>query len=145
MGKKKGFFQEFKEFISRGNVMNLAVGVIIGGAFQAIVTSLIDDIINPVLGFVLGGLDFSSYAIALGSGAEPPMIKYGSFISAIINFLIMALVIFMLVKTVNKLVEKSAPKKEEEPAAPTTKKCPYCKSEIPLEATKCAFCTSDVE
>ena len=144
MSKKKGFFQEFKEFVSRGNVMNLAVGVIIGGAFQAIVTSLIDDIINPILGFVLGGLDFSAYAIALGSGAEPPMIKYGSFISAIINFLIMALVIFSLVKIMNKVAEKAIPKKEEEPAEPTTKKCPYCKSEIPIDATKCAHCTSEV-
>lgn len=144
MSKKKGFFQEFKEFVSRGNVMDLAVGVIIGGAFQAIVSSLIDDMINPILGFILGGIDFSSYVVTLGSGENAPLIKYGSFISAIINFLIMAFVIFCLVKAMNALAEKAMPKKEEEPAVPTTKICPYCKSEIPIDATKCAHCTSQV-
>ena len=144
MSKKKGFLQEFKEFVSRGNVMDLAVGVIIGGAFQAIVTSLIDDLINPILGFILGGLDFSAYMITLGGGADAPTLKYGSFISAVLNFLIMAFVIFCLVKAMNKLAERTMPKKEEEPAAPVTKTCPYCKSEIPIDATKCAHCTSEV-
>ncbi len=140
MGEKsKGFIGEFKEFIARGNVMDIAVGVIIGGAFQAIVNSLIEDIFNPFLGLLLGGLDFSKYVATIG-GVD---VKYGSFISAIINFLIMAFVIFCIVKAMNKAASINAKPVEE--AAPTTKVCPYCKSEIPIDATKCAHCTSDVE
>lgn len=140
--KGKGFFAEFKKFIMRGNVMDMAVGVIVGGAFTAIVTSLNQDILTPLLG-VFGGTDFSHLCVALGSGEEAPMLMYGNFITAIINFLITALVIFMLVKLINTLNERIS-KKEEAPAAPTTKKCPYCMSEIDLKATRCPHCTSEL-
>ena len=137
----KKFVDEFKKFIARGNVMDMAVGVIIGGAFKAIVDSLVNDIINPILG-VFGGLNFSEYAIPLKGEAT---LNYGNFITAIINFLVMALVIFVIMKVVNGMAEKMAPKKEEAPAAPTTKKCPFCKSEIAIEATRCPHCTSVIE
>ena len=135
----KAFMKEFKEFISKGNVMDLAVGVIIGGAFQAIVGSLVNDIIMPLLGIITGGLDFSHLAITVGEA----QILYGSFISAIINFLLMALVLFLVIKALNKA--KSLTAKPEEPKAPTTKKCPYCQSEIPLAATRCPHCTSELK
>lgn len=137
----KNFIEEFKKFIARGNVMDMAVGVIIGGAFKGIVDSLVNDIINPVLG-VFGGLNFSEYAIPLKGEAT---LNYGNFITSIINFLVMAIVIFTMMKVVNGMAAKMAPKKEEAPKAPTTKKCPYCKSEIAIDATKCPHCTSDVE
>lgn len=140
-----GFIKEFKEFVMRGNVMDMAVGVIIGGAFTAIVTSLNADILTPVLG-IFGGTDFSALSVTLGSGEAAPVLAYGNFITAIINFLITALVIFCLVKFINKVSNMT--KKEEEapaPAAPTTKICPYCKSEIAIEATRCAHCTSVLE
>ena len=141
MKKTKGFFGEFKEFIMRGNVLDLAVGVIIGGAFQAIVSSLVDDILMPLIGIVLGKVDFSALMVKVGDAS----ISYGKFITAVINFLIMAFVIFLIVKGINGLAEKLA-KKEEEPApAPTTKVCPFCKSEIAIDAVKCPHCTSDVE
>ena len=111
----KAFMKEFKEVISKGNVMDLAVGVIIGGAFQAIVGSLVNDIIMPLLGIITGGLDFSHLAITVGEA----QILYGSFISAIINFLLMALVLFLVIKALNKA--KSLTAKPEEPKAPTTK------------------------
>ena len=133
----KKFFGEFKEFIMRGNVMDLAVGVIIGGAFSAIVTSLTDDIISPILG-IFGGMDFSDL-VAKVNGAE---IRYGAFITAIINFLIMAFIIFLMVKGINKVMSLGKKKVEEEP---TTKVCPYCCSEIDIKATKRPHCTSDVE
>jgi large conductance mechanosensitive channel len=141
MAKGKGIISEFKTFIMRGNVLDLAVGVIIGGAFQAIVSSLVDDVIMPVISLVTGGKDFSEWKIALGESAT---LNYGNFISAIINFLIMAVVIFLIVKGINKVSAKFS-KDEEAPAEPTTKVCPYCKSEIAIEATKCPHCTSDVE
>ena len=131
----KKFFGEFKEFIMRGNVMNLAVAVIIGGAFQAIVSSLCDDLISPLLG-LFGGMNFDNLkAEVLGV-----TFSYGKFITAIINFIIMALIIFLLVKLVNKAM--SIGKKKEEEAEPTTKECPFCKSEIAIEATRCPHCTS---
>ena len=135
----KAFMKEFKEFISKGNVMDLAVGVIIGGAFQAIVGSLVNDIIMPLLGIITGGLDFSHLAITVGEA----QILYGSFISAIINFLLMALVLFLVIKALNKA--KSLTAKPEEPKAPTTKKCSYCQSDIPLAATRCPHCTSELK
>ncbi len=138
--KKKGVISEFKDFIMRGNVMDLAVGVIVGGAFTAIVTSLNEDILTPVLG-IFGGTDFSSLTVKLGSSESAPVLAYGNFITAIINFLITALVIFLLIKGLNTLSAKF--KKEEEEAAPTTKVCPFCKSEIAIDATKCPHCTSD--
>ena len=137
----KKFMEEFKAFISRGNVMDMAVGIIIGGAFTTIVQSLVNDIINPVLG-VFGGLNFSEYSIKLAGDAT---LNYGNFITAIINFLIMAFIIFMMMKVMNRMSEKMAPKKEEAPAAPTTKICPFCKSEIAIEATRCAHGTSVLE
>ena len=143
---KKGIVQEFKEFISRGNVMNLAVGVIIGGAFQAIVNSLVNDIVMPVISFITGGIDFSAWKIVLTEGENGTAIAYGNFITAIINFLLMAVVIFVFVKFMNGLAE--AAKKPEEPAAPaepTTKKCPFCKTEIAIDATRCPHCTSQLE
>lgn len=142
MEKKKGFVQEFKEFVLRGNVMDLAVGIIIGGAFTAIVTSLNNDIISPILG-IFGGVDFSELKVTLGSGANAPALMYGNFITAIINFLIIALVIFCLIKGVNKIMAVGK-KDEEEAIQVTTKVCPFCKSEIPVGATKCPNCTSEL-
>ena len=139
--KEKGFFAEFKKFIMRGNVIDLAVGVIIGGAFQAIVSSLVDDIVTTLLGIILGKVDFSSLAVKIGEAT----INYGKFITAIINFFIMALVIFAIIKVINDVSERLRKKPEEEEPAPTTKVCPYCKSEIDIEAVKCPHCTSDVE
>lgn len=141
--KGKGLLAEFKKFIMRGNVMDMAVGVIVGGAFTAIVTSLNQDILTPLLG-IFGGTDFSHLTVALGSGEEAPMLMYGNFITAIINFLITAFVIFILVKAINGINDRLSKKEEEKPAAPTTKKCPYCYSEIDIKATRCAHCTSEL-
>ena len=147
MGKGKGLMEEFKKFIMRGNVMDMAVGVIVGGAFTAIVTSLNKDILTPILG-IFGGIDFSHLSITLGEGETAPVLAYGNFITAVLNFLITAFVIFLLVKTINvindRLTKKEEPKAEE-PAAPTTKICPYCKSEIAIDATRCPHCTSMLE
>lgn len=138
----KAFIKEFKEFISRGNVMDMAVGVIIGGAFTAIVTSLVNDILMPVLSLITGGLDFTSLCIVLGEGERAATLNYGAFIAAVINFLLIAFVIFLLVKTINKFSRK---KKAEEPAPATTKICPFCKEEISIDATRCPHCTSGLE
>ena len=146
----KGFIKEFKEFALKGNMMDLAVGMIIG----AVITSLVDNIINPIIGIFAGHIDFSQLYVALDGNhyaslaaaekAGAAVIKYGSFISALINFLIMALVIFLLMKGMNKMRDSMAKKEETEEAAPTTKICPYCKSEIPVDAVKCPHCTSDL-
>ena len=137
----KKFFDEFKAFISRGNVMDMAVGVIIGASFKAIVDSLVADIINPVLG-LFGGMNFSEYKLKLLGDAT---LNYGNFITAIINFVIMAFVIFCIVKFMNGVSAKFTKKKDEEaPAAPTTKVCTFCKSEIAIEATRCPHCTSEL-
>lgn len=133
----KNFLSEFKTFIMRGNVLDLAVGVIIGAAFQAIVTSLTSDIISPVLG-LFGGMNFDEFKLQI-NGTE---IYYGKFVTAVINFLIMAFIIFLLVKLVNKIM--SIGRKQEEAEEPTTKKCPYCLSEIDVDAIKCPHCTSDI-
>lgn len=138
----KGFVEEFKKFIMRGNVMDMAVGVIVGGAFTSIVTSLNQDILTPILG-IFGGTDFSHLTLTLGSGENAPVLNYGNFITAVINFLITALVIFVLIKSINAIGDRFKKKEEEaEPVAPTTKTCPYCKSEIAIDATRCAHCTS---
>lgn len=142
---KKGFFNEFREFISRGNVMDMAVGVIIGGAFSGIVTSLTEDIISPVLG-LFGGMNFDQLSVNILGEVT---LNYGKFITAVVNFLIMALIIFCMVKAMNMMEAEAAKlahlaEKEEAPAAPTTKKCPYCLSEIPIGATRCAHCTSEL-
>lgn len=137
----KALMKEFKEFISRGNVMDMAVGVIIGGAFTAIVNSLVNDMLMPLLSLLTGGFDFSALSIALGEGEEAATVNYGSFISAVINFLLIALVIFLMIKAINKVSRK---KKEDVPA-PTTKECPFCKETIALDATRCPHCTSVIE
>lgn len=143
--------EEFKKFALKGNMIDLAVGVIIGGAFNSIVSSLVNDIIMPVLSLFTGKLDFANWFIALDGNtymtlaeaqeAGAATLNYGNFISGIINFVIMAFVVFMLVKGINKMKKEEAPA----PAAPTTKKCPFCKSEIALDATKCPHCTSNLE
>ncbi|MBQ6635462.1 MAG: large conductance mechanosensitive channel protein MscL [Lachnospiraceae bacterium] len=132
----KSFIDEFKEFISRGNVMDMAVGIMIGGAFTAIVTSLVEDIISPILG-IFGGLNFDQLSINLMGEAT---LHYGKFITAVINFLIMALILFSIIKALNAAASK-VKKPEEE--APTTKMCPYCMSEdVAIGATKCPHCAS---
>ena len=155
-------FKEFKEFIMRGNMLDMAVAVIIGGAFGAIINSLVNNILMPLIGLALGGsADFSNAFIVLKDapavdGKVPPVpetlaeaqeagftcLGYGAFISAIITFLIMAICLFLVVKAFNKA--KSLRKKEEEEAAPTTKTCPFCKSEIAIDATRCPHCTSEL-
>lgn len=141
----KGLVDEFKKFIMRGNVMDMAVGVIVGGAFTSIVTSLNQDILTPILG-IFGGIDFSNLSVTLGSKEGAPILAYGNFITAVINFLITAFVIFLLIKGINVLNTKLTKKEEEKaPAAPTTKICTYCKSEIAIDATRCPHCTSVLE
>lgn len=130
----KKFMEEFKAFALRGNVMDMAVGVIIGGAFSGIVTSLTDNFINPVLNVLTGGKIYSLEDVA-GFAS--------SFLSAVVNFIIMAFILFCLMKAINKLVNLSKP--EEKPAAPTTKVCPFCQSEISIKATRCPHCTSVLE
>ena len=134
----KKFLEEFKAFTLKGNVMDLAVGVIIGGAFQAIVTSLVGDIISPIIG-IFASTDFSNLIITL-NGSE---VRDGAFITAIINFVIMAFIIFCLVKGLNKLAELR--KKEEEAKEPTEKTCPFCQSKISIKATRCPHCTSALD
>ena len=134
----KKLWKEFKTFAFKGNVMDMAVGVVIGAAFSAIINSLVGDIISPLIGLLFDN-DFSGLTAKVGNVD----IAYGSFITAIINFFIVALVLFAIIKAFNG-AEKSL-KKPEEPAAPTTKICPFCKTEIPLEATRCPHCTSDLK
>lgn len=137
MGKIKAFINEFKEFALKGNVVSMAVGIIIGGAFQSIVTSLIDNIINPIIGcFSTGGIKGLSVTIW---NAE---LFIGNFIMDVINFLVMAFVIFLIVKAMNKAMSLGKKKEEPKPAEPTTKVCPYCRSEISILATRCPHCTS---
>ena len=135
----KKIAKEFREFISRGNVIDMAVGVIIGGAFTAIVNSLVNDMLTPLLGLLTGGVDFTTLSFGIGDA----QFCYGSFLAAILNFLLVALVLFLLVKTINKMRDRK--KAEEEAAAPTTKVCPFCKTEIDLHATRCPHCTSELQ
>ncbi len=150
----KKFFGEFKDFIAKGNVIDLAVGVIIGGAFSGIVTSLVENILTPAISLLTGKVAFADLFIALdgntyktleeAAAAGASTINYGLFIQGVIDFIITAFVIFLLVKIINKI--RTAGKKEEAAEeAPTTKVCPFCKSEIDIEATRCAHCTSEVE
>lgn len=134
----KKFMKEFREFAMQGNVLDMAVGVIIGAAFGAIINSLVDDIISPLIG-LLFDTDFSALVATIGSVE----IKYGSFVTAVINFILIALVLFCIIKAANKAKEASSKKEPE--AEPTTKVCPYCLSEIPLAATRCAHCTSQLD
>ncbi len=140
--------KEFKEFAMRGNVLDMAIGVIIGGAFGKIVSSLVSDVLMPPIGLLMGKVDFSSLFLNLSGTPQPslaaakaagaPTINYGVFLQTVFDFIIIAFVIFMLVKQINRL------KKPEPAAAPTTKDCPHCLSTIPIKATKCAHCTSAV-
>ncbi|WP_446897807.1 large conductance mechanosensitive channel protein MscL [Clostridium sp. LBM24168] len=139
--------KEFKKFAMKGNIVDLAIGVVIGGAFGKIVSSLVNDIIMPLVGLLLGKIDFSNLFLTLGSGhfntvdeakkAGIPTLNYGIFINNIIDFLIVSFSIFLVMTRINKFLNK----KEEEKAV-TTKKCQYCLSEIPIEATRCPYCTS---
>lgn len=143
----KAFFGEFKKFIARGNVMDMAVGMIIGSAFTSIVKSLVDDIFMPVLSLITSGLDISKMGIVLAEAqgeTEAAVLAYGAFLTNVINFLLTAFAVFCFVKVVNTMKDKMAKKEEEAPKAPTTKKCPYCMSEIAIEATRCPHCTSEV-
>ena len=134
----KKFLEEFKKFALRGNVLDMAIGVIVGGAFTGIVTSLTANFINPLLNLIMtGGTGEISDGVAWTLGAA-----VASFLTTVVNFIITAFVLFVLLKGINKLV--SLGKKKEAPAAPTTKKCPYCLSEIPIAATRCAHCTSEL-
>ncbi len=126
--------KEFRDFAMRGNVIDLAVAVIIGGAFGKIVSSLVDDIIMPLIGLIIGGIDFNSLAFKVGSA----QVKYGTFIQNVVDFLIIAFVIFLMVRAMNKM-KKPAPA-----AAATTKECPRCFTTIPLKATRCPNCTSEL-
>ena len=126
--------KEFKDFAMRGNVLDLAVAVIIGGAFGKIITSLVNDVLMPLIGLAMGGINFSDLAITVGAA----VIKYGTFIQSIIDFLIVAFVIFMIVRSMNRM-KRPAPV-----AAPTTKECPHCFTTIPLQATRCPNCTSQL-
>jgi large conductance mechanosensitive channel len=140
--------KEFKEFILRGNVVDLAIAVIIGAAFVAIINSLVKDVFMPIIGYILGGVDFTSLFIVLGGGtyaslkvaqdAGAATINYGVFINAVITFLLVALILFVVVKAINKL------QKQPVPAPPNTKECPHCLSTIPLKATRCPNCTSQL-
>lgn len=147
----KKFMQEFKEFAVKGNMIDMAIGVIIGGAFTALVTAFTGNIVNPLLALIPGvdSLDNSLKIVlkeatvnAAGEPVEEVAIKFGAFIAAIITFLILALIVFFIVKGINKM--RSLGKEEEAPAAPTTKICPFCKSEIPLDAVRCPHCTSEL-
>lgn len=158
-GNKKKFIEEFKTFAMRGNVIDLAVGVIIGAAFQKIVSSLVNDLIMPIIGLITGGSNFNeqflilrlpdgvdkSQVTSLAKAAELKVstFNYGSFLTTVLDFFIVAIVIFLMVKGINRL--NVVRKKEEEPKVPTTKKCPYCTSEIAIEATRCPHCTSELE
>jgi len=126
--------KEFKEFVMRGNVLDLAVAVIIGGAFGKIVSSLVNDILMPLVGLVLGGVNFSELAFTVGDA----VVAWGAFVQAIVDFLIIAFVIFMIIRTAKKK-EEPAP-----PAEPTTKECPHCFTTIPIKATRCPNCTSEL-
>lgn len=159
MKKMGGFMGEFRQFAMRGNVIDLAVGVIIGGAFQKIVSSVVSDLVMPFVGLFTGGINFTDQFVVLkypdgvesatyatlkvATDAGATTFNYGAFITEVINFIIMAFVVFLLVKGINRLT--ASHKATEEEPAPTTKKCPFCCSEISIEATRCPHCTSVLE
>jgi large conductance mechanosensitive channel len=142
--------KEFKEFAMKGNVLDMAVGIIIGAAFGKIVTSFVQDILMPPIGKITGGVDFSNYFIPLSAGSYPTLaaakaagaatVNYGIFVNTVLDFLIVAFAIFLLVKQVNRMRKAEAPP----PAAPATKECPMCLSSIPIKAQRCAYCTSQL-
>jgi large conductance mechanosensitive channel len=152
----KKLFQDFKEFIMRGNVIDLAIGVIIGSAFGAVVNSVVNNLLMPPLGLLLGGSDFKNLFVVLKQGEQglpenatlkmaqevgAVTLNYGQFITDTISFILLALGVFLIVKAI-MAIQKS---KEEEPAEPTEKDCPFCQKAIPINATRCPFCTSDLE
>ena len=140
-----GMISEFKEFAVRGNVVDMAVGIIIGGAFGKIVSSLVQDVIMPPIGLAMGNVDFSELAIALRektAEAEAVTINYGTFVNTVLDFVIVAFAIFVVIRWMNRLTRK---KEEAVPPAPTEKDCPYCLTRIPLKATRCPSCTSQLE
>ncbi len=130
--------KEFKEFVMRGNVLDLAVAVIIGGAFGKIVSSLVNDVLMPLVGLVLGGINFSELSFTVGGA----VVAWGAFLQAIVDFLIIALVIFLIIKAANQARKKEA---SAPPAEPTTKDCPYCFTTISIKATRCPNCTSELK
>ncbi len=151
-----GMLKEFKEFAMRGNVVDMAVGIIIGGAFGTIVKSLVDDVLMPPIGLLLGGIDFSNFFLVLKQGAKAAApyaaiadakaagavtVNYGLFLNAVISFLIVAFAVFMLIQSLNKLRRQEA----AAPAEATTKECPFCMSTIAIKATRCPNCTSDLK
>ncbi|QQK64410.1 large conductance mechanosensitive channel protein MscL [Cobetia sp. cqz5-12] len=149
-----GFMQEFRDFAVKGNVVDMAVGIIIGGAFTLIVKSLVGDMLNPLIGLLIGGVDFSNFFIVLKEGAQAApyasldaakeagavTLNYGLFINAIISFALVALAVFVLIRQINKLKKEA----EEAPEEITDKDCPYCLSKVPLAATRCSHCTSEL-
>ncbi len=150
-----GLIQEFKKFAMRGNVIDMAVVIIIGAVFCGIVISLVKDVVMPPLGYVLNGVDFSDLKVVLKPGVpadpatgaaavDPVSINYGVFINTVINFLVVALVIFFVIKAMNRATAMLERKKEEEPPAPTEKECPRCFTKISIKATRCPNCTSDI-
>ena len=143
MEKKTGFFKAFKNFLLEGDAISMAVGVIIGAAMKDLVTSLVDNMFSPVIGLVLGKVDFSGLCVKIGDAT----IKYGAFLTALINFILMAFVVFLIVYLIDKAKEsfKKLSKKEESEEEPTTKVCPYCQSEVDIKAVKCPHCTSDIQ
>ena len=138
----KNFLNEFKTFALKGNVLDMAIGIIIGANFSKIVDSLVKDILMPGLGWLLGNVDFSDLKLSMGKEPDMVTINYGLFLNAVISFTIIAFAVFLLVKAINKLKVKK--KEEPAPAAPTTKKCPYCCMEVDVKAKKCPHCTSDL-
>ncbi len=147
--------KEFKEFAIKGNVVDMAVGIIIGAAFTGVVQSLVKDVMMPPLGLLMGGVDFSNFFVVLKEGAIPPpyetmaaaqqagavTLNYGVFFNTLISFLIVAFAVFILIRYINKL---KRPEEKPEPVAPSVKKCSYCFSDIPVEATRCPHCTSEL-
>lgn len=151
---KKSLWAEFREFINKGNVMDMAVGVIIGGAFKSIVDSLVNDLFMPLVSRVTGGVDFTNWFISLDGNrydtlaaaqeAGAATLNYGQFITVVLNFILLAFFVFLIVKAFNALRESTHKKQQEAPAAPTTKVCPYCKSTIAIDAVRCPNCTSEL-
>lgn len=156
----KKLFKDFKDFISKGNVIDLAVGVIIGGAFSTIVNSVVDNLMMPPIGLLFGNADFSDLFIVLKQGSEAlpegatlemasevgaVTFNYGQFITDVISFLLLALGVFLMVKGIKSIQRKAEKEKEEKPAEQIEKVCPFCKKSIPIEAVRCPYCTSELE
>ncbi len=143
-------YREFREFIARGNVFDLAVGIVIGGAFATVVKSFVDDVLMPPLGLLMGGVDFQDLFVSLSGQEYPslaaaqeagaPTVNYGLFINNVISFLIVAFAVFLLLRAYNRLRAE----KESVPAAPTDRECPFCRFKIPVTASRCAHCTSEL-